>query len=102
MPIFSTLFTIRTDMRHRYCVMDWACGRWCRIHKGYANLHETLIELLLHPDPSPLIDRWDPAGIRLDCRVDCYRPGLLTSYRRNKRSGPYLYCSPALASGHRP
>ena len=28
-------------MRHRSCVMEWVCGRWCRIHKGYASLHET-------------------------------------------------------------
>ena len=45
MPIFSTLFAIRADMRHRCCVMEWACGRWCRIHKGYASLHETLIAI---------------------------------------------------------
>ena len=46
MPIFSTLFAIRADMRHRCCVMEWACGRWCRIHKGYASLHETLIAII--------------------------------------------------------
>ena len=48
-PIISTLFAIRADMRHRCWVMEWACGRWCRIHKGLpespSNI-ETLIRSL--------------------------------------------------------
>ena len=47
-PTFSTLFAIRADMRHQCCVMECVCGLWCRINKGYASLHETLIAILLH------------------------------------------------------
>ena len=38
--IFSTLLAIRDDKRHRCCVMEWACCRWCQILKGCVSLHE--------------------------------------------------------------
>ena len=41
-PIFSTLFAIRADKRHRYCMMEWAC-RWCRIVKRYTSLHRLIL-----------------------------------------------------------
>ena len=41
-PIFSTLFAIRVDKRHRCCKMEWAC-RWCRIVERCASLHRLFL-----------------------------------------------------------
>ena len=38
-PIFSTLFAIRVDKRHRYCMMEWVC-HWCQIIERCVSPHK--------------------------------------------------------------
>ena len=44
--IFSTLFTIRADKLHQYCIIEWTCC-WCRIVKQYTSLHEVILIIKL-------------------------------------------------------
>ena len=57
MPIFSTLFAIRVDKRHRFCMIEWACC-CCRIvramhvspcHRPWLHAWPLVGHLSLHP-----------------------------------------------------